>query len=200
MDLTKLSANIEITNPNPIISTGYTMAFWIFTNSDAFSTNLLKIVYENNFMITISTQTNLFAYCFTGLDYQDIDTYMSDGTALANFVDASNTDKSDINYIKSTQITSKKWHFIRCAYSYDNLKLYIDVNFGGFAATNLQTATLKNPAYFKGSFVYPPPRRMTPSNPKLKITRLNTLANTVFIRNFVLFADYLHPNIYIHYK
>lgn len=176
------------------------MGFWLFTTTEAFSTNLLKVVYENNFMITISTQTNLYAYCFTGLEYQDIDTYLTDGTALGNFDNAANTDKSDINYLKSSQITSQKWQFIRCGYSYDNMKLYVDVNTGGFASTNLQSATLKNPAYFKSGFVYPPPRRMMPSNPKLKIKALNSISSqSIFIRNLVLFADYIHPNIYFHY-
>lgn len=174
------------------------MGFWFYTVSDAFSNTLLKIIYEDNFMITISTQTNLFAYCFTGLEYQDIEAYLTDATALGNFL--SGTDKANINYITSTQILSKQWFYIRCGYSYDNMKLYIDVNHSGFSSANLQSTTMQYPAYFKGGHVYPPPRKIMSSNPKLKITRLNGFANTVFIRNFVLFADYIHPNIYPHYK
>lgn len=202
MDITKLGANIEISNPNPITSTGYTMGFWFYTTSDAFGTNLFKIVYEDHFLITISTQTNLFAYCFTGLEYQDIDAYLTSGTALGNFDDAANTDKADINYLKSSQISAQKWQYIRCGYSYANMKLYLDVNTQGFAATNLQTLTMNNPAYFKDGLVYPPPRKVIPTtNPKLRITRLDGLSSSasVFIRNFALFADYIHPNIYIHY-
>ena len=199
MDLTKLGADIEITNPNPITSTGFTMGFWMFTTSDAFSSNLLKIVYEDNFMITVSNQTNLFAYCFTGLEFQDIDAHLTSATVLGNFIDPANTDNVDINFLKSSQISSKKWQFVRCGYSYDNMKLYVDVNSGGFTNT-IQTATLKYPAYFKGGLVYPPPRKLMPTRPKLKITRMNGLSTeSVFVRNFVLFADYIDPNIYFHY-
>ncbi len=198
LDITKLGANLEITNPSPITSSGYTMGFWMFSTTGAFAANLLKIVYEDNFMFTISTQTNLFGYCFTGLEYQDIDSYLASATSLANF--EAGTDKNDINWLKSSQLEVQKWQYIRCGYSYDNLKMYVDVNKAGFGASNLKTATLKYAAYFKGGLVFPPPRKIMATNPKLRITKLNALSTeSVFIRNFVLFADYIHPDIFFHY-
>jgi len=175
------------------------MGFWIFSTTKDLKTNLLKIVYEDNFMITISTDTDLYGYCFTGLEYQNIESSLTNPTTLSSFLTGAGA--STFNYLKTAKITEQKWNYVRCGYSYKNMKIYNDVNLNGFLNTNLKSATLKSAPYFKDANIFVPPRKFIITNPKLKISKLSglTSADSVFIRNLVLFSDYIHPNIYIHY-
>jgi hypothetical protein len=189
---------MEMTNTNHIVSSGYTMGFWIFSTTKDLSTNLFKVVYEDNFMMTISTDTDLYGYCFTGLEYIDLDTYLASKTELNTLL--AGTDKDTINYLKTDKIVEQKWNYVRCGYSYANKKIYNDVNYVDFASGRLKTADLKDAPYFKGANVFPPPRKMRVSQPKLKVTRLTGLTGvTVFIRNLVLFADYIPPQVHFQY-
>lgn len=197
MDITKLSENLIITNQYHPISSGYTMGFWFYSNTDNLSTNLFKIVYEDHFMMTISTDTELYGYCFTGLEHAKIDASLTSKEKLSIFL--LGEDRLNINYLKTSKIIKQKWNYVKCAYSNTNMKMYVDVNYETFSNMNLETRNMNGAPYFAGSSVYPPPRK-TVQNPRLTITRLTGLIGvSVFIRNFVLFADYIPSSIYFQY-
>lgn len=201
MDISKLSSNIEIENPNHITSTGYTMGFWIFASDKDIGVNVLRVIYEDHLMIAIGQDTNLYGYCFIGLEYYDIVGQIDTITKINGFIN--DIDANNINYKKYTNsIDEKKWRYIRCGYSYSAMKYYLDVNYEGFPATNQTEETLKLPTYLSGDSIKLPPRKFHTSNPKLIISSPSGLAATkyIFIRNFALFSDYIHPNIHLHYK
>ena len=72
LDITKPSSNIELTNAKHITSTGYTMGFWFLATDKDLSTNVFRVMYEENMMITVTTDTDLYGHCFIGLEYYDI--------------------------------------------------------------------------------------------------------------------------------
>lgn len=199
MDITKVSSNIEIENQYHVTSTGYTMGFWFFSSDNDLSTAVLRIIYEDHFMIAVNTDTSLFSYCFIGLEYYDIVGKTDTSPNLNNFA-ASADDIAGLNFKKSQSIGEKKWRYIRCGYSYSAMKFYLDVNYEGFPASPLSEETLKLPTYLSPDSMKLPPRKFFPTNPKLIISPLNGLNDKyVFIRNLALFSDYIHPSIFIHY-
>lgn len=201
MDLTKVSAKIEIENTKHITSTGYTMGFWFFSSDKDLGTNVFRIIYEDHFMVTVSTDTDLYTHCFIGLEYYDIEGNTDTAAKLLTLTQTV-LDTDNINFKKyTTKIDEKKWRFIRCGYSYSAMKYYLDVNYEGYPSINLTEETLKLPTYFNGDTMKLPPRKFLTSDPKLTINTLSGLdaSKYVFVRNLVLFADYIHPNIYFHY-
>jgi len=201
LDLTKVSADIQVENQYHVTSTGYTMGFWFFSSDVDLGTNVFRVMYEDNFMITVITDTDLFAYCFIGLEFQDILGKTDNPTNLKALTSGTN-DASNLNWKKfTTKIDVQKWRYIRCGYSYSSMKSYIDVNYEGFPGSNLTEDTLKMPTYLNGDTMKLPPRKVY-TNPKLTISKLSGLTATkyVFVRNVALFADYIHPNIYFHYQ
>lgn len=201
MDLTKISNSIELENQYHITSTGYTMGFWFFSSSKDLSTNVFRVMYEDNFMITVITDTDLYAYCFIGLEFHDILGKTDTPTNLKALAAGTN-DSTALNFKKfGTKVDEQKWRYIRCGYSYSAMKFYIDVNYDGLSAAPLPEETLKKPTYFNGDTMKIPPRKFYSSNPKLTISNLTGLTGKyVFVRNIALFADYIHPNINFHYQ
>ncbi len=201
MDISKLTGDIEIENQYHVTSTGYTMGFWIFASNRDIGTNVLRVIYEDHFMIAIGQDTNLYGYCFIGLEYYDIPSKTNTITEINSFI--AGIDASNINYKKSTNsIDEKKWRYIRCGYSYSAMKYYLDVNYEGFPSMNQTEEALKLTTYLSGDTMKLPPRKFLTSNPKLKISSPSGLTATkyIFIRNLALFSDYIHPNIHLHYK
>lgn len=202
LDLTKINANIELENEYHISSTGYTLGFWFFSSDKDFSTKVFRIMYEDNLMITVTTDTDtfLYAHCFIGLEYYDIVGKTDTSANLATLTAAAD-EIAGLNFKKSAKVDEMKWRYIRCGYSYSSMKFYVDVNYEGFPASNLTEETLKLPTYLKTDTMKLPPRKFYASNPKLTISTLTGLSNKyVFVRNISLFADYIHPNIYFHYQ
>lgn len=196
MDLTKLSGPINLTNAKHVYSLGYTMGFWFFSSKADLTTNVIKLTYENNMMITISTDTTLFSHCFIGLEFYDFASVTDTAANLKAYYAAG--DSTNMNMAKSPAIDDKKWRYIRCAYSYDNKKYYIDVNKEGFT-TAVTPTDMIIPQYYKtNSLTYP--FRYNQNNPKLIISGANGISGaSIFVRNLVFFADYIHPAINIHY-
>lgn len=178
------------------------MGFWFFASDKDFEGKVFRVMYEDNFMITVITDTDLYAYCFIGLEFHDILGKTDTSTNLKALTTGTN-DSTTLNFKKyATKVDEQKWRYIRCGYSYSSMKFYIEVNYEGFPLTNLNEDTLKLPTYLNGDTMKLPPRKFYSSNPKLTISTLTGLVATkyVFIRNISLFADYIHPNIYFHYQ
>lgn len=199
--MAKLTQDISLDNTYSFYSTGYTLGFWFFSNNKDLGTNVLRVTYEDNFMIAITTDTDLFGHCFIGLESFDI-LGKTDTAANLKTLISSSDDSNNLNFKKtSAKIDEGKWRYIRCAYSYSLMKYYLEVNGAGFPAAKATTNILKMPPYFANTVLKLPPRRFYPTAPKLTISRLTGLSadKYVFIRNIALFADYIHPNIYLHY-
>lgn len=204
LDITKISNNIEIENENHIYSSGYTLGFWFFSSESNIGNNAFRVIYEDNIMITIitdPTSSNLDAYCFIGLEFYDIVKFTDTAVNLKSLINSAD-EQQNLNFSKS-QIIQTKWRYIRCAYSYSRKKYYLDVNGEGFPDSKLTEKTLNMPVYFTNEYLKLPPRKFYNSNPKLTISSITGLPSTtqyIFVRNIAFFADYIHPNIYFHYK
>jgi len=203
LDLTRTN-DITIDNAKHIVSTAYTMGFWFFSNAPStggLGTSIFKVRYTDNMMITVSNDSNdLFSHCFIGLEYYDIDSKTNNAANLKAFYTGTD-DSGSINMAKSAALLSKsKWQHIRCAYSYDNMKYYLEVNKDGYPGSALAPVNLKMPSYFKNKQLNMPLRKQVITNPQLFISGLSSITDqSVFIRNLVFFADYIHPEIYFHY-
>jgi len=202
LDVTKLTADIEIENTKHITSTGYTMGFWFFSSDKSLEDKVFKIVYEDHFMITVSTDTYLHTHCFIGLEYYNIEEKVDTASNL-KILTESILKNNQLNIKKiDEEIEENKWRFIRCGYSYSAMKYYLEVNHGGIPNNSLMEENLNLPTYLGTDNMILPPRKFLSSNPKLKISSLNGLNADKFfsVRNIVLFADYIHPKIYFQYK
>lgn len=200
LDLTRITSNIELENSKHIYSNGYTLGFWFFSTDKDLGTNVFRVMYEENMMITVTTDsTDLQTHCFIGLEYYDIVSKTDTAANLKAFFEGA--DASNLNMKKgAAALDGKKWQHIRCAYSYDNMKYYLEVNKEGYPASVLTPSALQMPNYFRTKALNAPFRKIYTSNPKLTISNLSTLTGkTVFVRNLALFADYINPAIYFHY-
>jgi len=182
------------------------MGFWFFSSDPTLGTAVFRVMYEDNFMITVITDvadSKLYAHCFIGLELYDILGKTDTAANLLALVAGTN-ESSTINFKKSaTSINEKKWKYIRCGYSYSRMKLYLDTNGEGFPGSSLTETTLKMPPYFATDTITLPPRKFYSSNPNLVISSMTGLPTTtqyIFVRNIALFSDYIHPNIYFHYQ
>ena len=133
------------------------MGFWFYSSDVDLETKVFRVMYEDNFMITVITDTNLFAYCFIGLEFYDILGKTNTKANLLALIGGTN-DATTLNFKKfGTKVDEKKWRYIRCGYSYASMKFYIDVNYEGFPAANLTEETLKreliisNNTFFKSN-------------------------------------------------
>lgn len=200
LDLTRSSANIELDNTKHIQSTAYTMGFWFLSTDKDLGTNVFKVKYTDNMMITVTTDSNaLQSHCFIGLEFYDIEGKTDTAANLKAFYES--IDASNVNMAKSgAALAEKKWQHIRCSYSYDNMKFYLEINKEGFPTSDITPGTLNMPHYFRTKALSLPLRKISTSNPKLTISHMNTLTDrSVFIRNLVFMADYIDPTIHFHY-
>jgi hypothetical protein len=115
LDISKVSSDVEIQNPNHVTSTGYTLGFWLYSSHKDLSTSVLRIYYEDHFMITVNTKPNLFAHCFIGLDYYNIVGNTSTSAAV-NDVSNGGNNVGALNF-KKIHIDERKWRYLRCGYS-----------------------------------------------------------------------------------
>lgn len=205
LDLTR-SASLTFENQKHIYSNAYTMGFWFLSSSKDLEQQVIRLTYEDNMMVTLSTNSgNINAHCFLGLEYHDILGKTTSSTTASNAVNNfyASSDAGNINMLKTANpIQEKKWHHIRCAYSYDNMKFYLEANKEGYPSTPTTPSTLNMPHYYRSKALKMPIMKIYSSAPKLTITRpafLSSSVKSVFIRNFVWFADYIPPSVYFQY-
>lgn len=175
------------------------MGFWFLASHKDLGTNVVRVMYQENMMITITYDaSDMFAHCFVGLEYYDILGKTDTAANLKAFYEGD--DATNVNMKKSAAaVSEKKWQHIRCSYSYDNMKMYLEVNKEGFPAAAATPDALNMPHYFRTKALKMPLRKVLTTNPKLTISKVTLTDKSVFIRNVVFFADYINPSIYFHY-
>jgi len=200
LNLNGLNNPIEISNTKHITSTGYTIGFWFLSNTSAI--NFLKIVYESHLMIVLQNSDStkqVTPICYVGIQYQDPDTFLVDKDTHESF--KTSTFYGSFPKLELQETTVSRWNYIRCQYS--NSEISSDTNVGGgFKTSSIKRAKDIKPAfYYDGGYVNPPPRKFFTTDPKLKIFNVAGTNNkdNFFIRNIVLFADYIPPEIQFQY-
>ena len=104
-------------------SNKYTMDFWFYVESSDDFLNGFSIIYDNHMAISTYAQTltdqDLTVYCFPQA-YRDNLFGIKGNDILTKFNNAQNK-------IKDTYVNSySKWNYVRCAYSFDLQKLYLN--------------------------------------------------------------------------
>ena len=165
----------------------YTMEFWFYVESADDFTPGMNIIYDEHMTISALTHyindTDLYVYCFPqgyrdklyNVFGEDIDTRFKEAQNKAGYVYANGT---------------STWNYVRCAYSFDLLKYYI----------NDETPQSIDPEIFFNSYQTDKAFKMFMNNlVKLKINLSKDIFTRVFIQSINIYRDYIPQNIKTQY-
>ena len=165
----------------------YTMEFWFYVESADDFREGMNIIYEDH--MTISTHahniidTDLDIYCFPQGYRDQLDDVFGE-EQKQKYKNAQN--KASYTYINAFS----KWNYVRCAYSFDLLKYYI----------NDEEPKDINPEIFFNSYQNDKPFKMFTNNlVKLKMNLSKNNYVRVFFQTINIYRDYIPQNIQTKY-
>jgi len=164
-------------------SNSYTMEFWFYVESADDFTKGMNFIYEDH--MTISAQAlsvdaaDLKVYCFPQAYRDHLDDAFGEDMKR-RFDEAQNK----IGY--TYQNGFSKWNYVRCSYSYDLLKYYI----------NDETPVEINPEIFFNSYINDKPFKMFMNNlVKLKMNLSRDNFVRIIIQTINIYRDYIPQTI-----
>ena len=165
----------------------YTMEFWFYVESADDFTKGMNLIYEDH--MTISAQahtiddTNLDVYCFPQGFRDHLDDVFGENMTK-RFDEAEN--KYGYTYVNGFS----KWNYVRCAYSYDLLKYYI----------NDETPKNIEPEIFFDNYKNDKPFKMFMNNfAKFKINSSRDNFVRIIIQTINIYRDYIPQTIQTKY-
>jgi hypothetical protein len=189
VDITKIS-NISITNFLAKNTASLTVGFWSFKETTVDEDKLIEINIGPHLLIGIANTKQGALYCIPNI--RDFSYLSTASTGVTSNLDTAITNAPKAATAKATFGADmiKKWIYYRCAYSYENKELYSYVRYTG--APIVTTSTTKPEVFFNmdiiGRF-----DTLYRDNDTYTITfkYANTLGASVFIKNFMVFSDYI---------
>ena len=165
----------------------YTIEFWFYVESADNFTQGMNLIYEDHMTISALaheiTDTNLDVYCFPQ-GYRDLLENNFGENMKKRYDEAEN--KAKYTYIDGFS----KWNYVRCSYSYDLLKYYIN---------DEDLIDIKPEIFFNG-YENDKPFKMFMNNlSKLKINISKDNYVRIIIQTINIYRDYIPKNIQTKY-